>query len=301
MSFRLPGSAKRSGVGNAQRMNIATWLQEQGGIAHRKLAQQHGFSPKSVQLAARRGDIIRLNTKWICLGETDATARAAACAGGKISCVSLARERGWFIPEGIDTSLHLHMPPRGHTPSNAIAHWTEPLAPSSEFSLRTSVFDALAHIATCVRGEPAQVIWESAVRIELIAPEMLATIEFKSDVARYIVSKLEYASDSGLETMLLSRIRQWPVAVRQQVVLLGRPVDVVLGTHLVVQVDGYEFHQGSAQRTKDIAHDAALRLRGFTVFRFSYEQIMYRWHEVERILITAIAQQLHLAPELRAR
>jgi very-short-patch-repair endonuclease len=85
------------------------------------------------------------------------------------------------------------------------------------------------------------------------------------------------------------------VRVRQQVVLAGRPVDMLVGDRLVLQIDGYEHHSSSAQRAKDIAHDAELRLRGYTVLRFSYGQIVHDWVAVERRITRALAAGLHLA------
>ncbi|GAA2900711.1 hypothetical protein GCM10010455_25760 [Microbacterium esteraromaticum] len=78
--------------------------------------------------------------------------------------------------------------------------------------------------------------------------------------------------------------------------LAGHPVDFLIGTHLVVQVDGWSFHSSSADRTRDLAHDAELRLRGYTVFRYSYSQIIYDWNHVERTLAAAISRGLHLHP-----
>ncbi|GAA3632816.1 hypothetical protein GCM10022200_14760 [Microbacterium awajiense] len=57
----------------------------------------------------------------------------------------------------------------------------------------------------------------------------------------------------------------------------------------------YEFHSSSAQRGADIAHDAELRLRGYTVLRFSYHQVVRDRPGVERVIRRAVAAGLHLA------
>lgn len=75
--------------------------------------------------------------------------------------------------------------------------------------------------------------------------------------------------------------------------ILDHRVDLLIGDSLVVQIDGAS-HTG-AQRTADIAHDAQLALRGYTVLRFSYEQIMHRWHEVQQVIMDAVAQGKHVA------
>jgi very-short-patch-repair endonuclease len=88
----------------------------------------------------------------------------------------------------------------------------------------------------------------------------------------------------------------WGVRLRYQVQLAGHPVDFLIGTHLVIQIDGWGFHVSSADRTRDVRHDAELRMRGYTVLRFSYAQVIYRWWEVERIIAEAVSRGLHLAP-----
>ena len=88
-------------------------------------------------------------------------------------------------------------------------------------------------------------------------------------------------------------LRRRGVAVRQQAKIAGRFVDLLVGERLVLQIDGFAYHSSSAQRTSDIAHDAELRLRGFTVLRLSYAQIVHDWPGVERIIDRALAAGLH--------
>ena len=87
----------------------------------------------------------------------------------------------------------------------------------------------------------------------------------------------------------------WGLPIRQQIHLAGRPVDVLIGERLVVQIDGYAFHSSSAQRTRDVAHDAELRLRGYEVLRFTYAQVIHDWPSVERAISRAIAAGAHRA------
>lgn len=80
--------------------------------------------------------------------------------------------------------------------------------------------------------------------------------------------------------------------VVQQVWIAGKPVDALIGRRLVVQLDGYAFHSDSAQRRRDIAHDRTLIAMGYTVMRFSYQDVMHDWARVERELLSAIARGL---------
>lgn len=222
-------------------------------------------------------------------------------AGGRVACVSAARRRGWWVPPNADDSLHLHVKPGSAAdgiprPFAGRIHWTRPLAPPSRHSLIESVEDSLAHVAACLGREDALVVWESASRTEHVDPAALRLVRWRSVRARNIAEAVGGLSDSGLETILVTRLRAVGLVVRQQVVIAGRPVDGLVGERLVVQSDGWEFHSSAAQRRRDIAHDAELRLRGFTVLRFSYDQIVHDWATVERTVLRAVAAGLHLPP-----
>jgi very-short-patch-repair endonuclease len=64
----------------------------------------------------------------------------------------------------------------------------------------------------------------------------------------------------------------------------------------VIQIDGWAHHSSSTQRSKDISHDAELRLRGYTVLRFSYAQVVHDPAAVERAIRRALAAGLHDRP-----
>ena len=101
-------------------------------------------------------------------------------------------------------------------------------------------------------------------------------------------------SDSGLETLFIARLRGLPLRVRQQVRIDGHPVDALIGERLVVQLDGFAHHRAD-ERRRDLRADARLALRGYTVLRFDYQQVLFDWPFVEGAVLTAVAQGLHLA------
>ncbi len=258
-----------------------------------------GFTVRAIRTAAREGGVEIVRRRWLATIDAPPRLLTAARAGGRIACVSAARERGWWMPPGVDDRLHLSFAPgsasSGLAPDFAgRAHWTKPIAPVPRRSLLESVEDTLAHIATCLGREHAHVLWESATRLEKIDPAALRRVRWRSIAAREVAESIGGLSDSGLETIVVIRLRSHGLPVRQQIVLAGRPVDILIGRRLVVQSDGWEFHSSSSQRSADIAHDAELRLRGYTVLRFSYAQIVHGWDTVERTILRAVAAGLHL-------
>lgn len=282
-------------------MNTALddWLRAHDGIAHREDLLREGIPISHLRRAVRDGDARMIRRGWVAHPSARAELVTAAAAGGRVSCLSLARMRGWWIPEGLNNHIHLHMLPgsasAGLPPDwPGKLHWTKPIAPIGR-QLTATVEDALAQIAVCAAFDIALVLWESAAKKESLAADALRLVRWPSRVARELAEAVNGLSDSGLETLVVVPLRRWGVQLRQQVVLAGRPVDVLVGDRLVLQIDGYEHHASSAQRSKDIAHDAELRLRGYTVIRVSYGQVVHDWPAVERSIRRALAAGLHRA------
>ncbi|HWL78266.1 endonuclease domain-containing protein [Microbacterium sp.] len=138
-------------------------------------------------------------------------------------------------------------------------------------------------------------VWESALNKGLVDGRMLARIQWGSPRAAALAELATSLSDSGLETLFLSRISAFGLEVRQQVVLDGRRVDFLIGERLVVQLDGFAHHSTAHERRRDIEADARLALFGFTVLRFDWKQVIHEWSSVERTVLTAVAQGLHRA------
>jgi very-short-patch-repair endonuclease len=280
-------------------MEIDEWVVARGGIVARAVATEAGFTARAISTATRAGAVRVVRRRWLAAGTVSTDALTAARAGGLIACVSAARRRGWWMPPTADQRLHLRLAPGSASdgiprPFDGRVHWTKALAPASRHSLLESVEDTLAHVARCLTPENALVVWESAVRVERLDAPSLRSVRWGTPAARACAEAVGGLSDSGLETILTTGLRALGLSVRQQVVIAGRPVDSLIGRRLVIQTDGWEFHSSSSQRSADIAHDAELRLRGYTVFRFSYAQIVHDWPSVEATVRRAVAAGLHL-------
>lgn len=268
-----------------------------GSAAHRSELHAEGYSDARLRAAVRAGGVEVLRRAWFVSASASDDLREAARLGGRLTCVTLARQRGWWMPDGVDAGLHLHFPPgstgpRMSAPWPGVAHWTQPIVPLGR-ALVAAVEDALAHIAVCQPPDTALVLWEAASRIEMLSPEALRRVRWTTPAARELAAQVTGLSDSGLEVLFCTPLRRLRVQVRQQVVLAGKPVDVLVGRWLVVQLDGWAHHSSSAQRAKDIAHDAELRLRGYTVLRFAYAQVVHDRDSVLRTVRRALAAGLH--------
>ncbi|MGZ0711542.1 endonuclease domain-containing protein (plasmid) [Coraliomargarita sp. W4R53] len=277
-------------------MNIAEWLStKHQGVAHRQLALRAGFKLPTLRAAATAGSITVLRRTWLALPSASGDRADAAKHGARVACVSAARARGWWLPDDTCDGLHLGFAPHARSGKfEGVAHWTKPLAPGSIHDLIESPEDALAHVATCVDPEAAIVVWESAIRTEGLSVEALRAVSWISRAAQDCAARVNGLSDSGLETIMVVRLSGWGIPIRQQIVIAGHRVDLLIGERLIIQVDGFAHHSSSAQRSRDVAHDAELRLREYTVLRFTYAQVIHDWIYVERTIARAIAVGAHL-------
>lgn len=276
-------------------MSVSAFVDRHGGLSHRSRLLDAGFSPAGIRAAVRDGEVARIRRYWFASASAPPDLRLAAQATARLACVSAARHRGWWMPDG-EHGVHLHLHPHSASPTVAATmHWTQPLAPVPRDQLVESVEDTLEHIAGCLPRSQALVLWESALRVERRSPAELRRVRWRSIAARELAAEADALSDSGLETLFVRRVRPWGVPVRQQVSIAGHDVDLLLGERLVAQLDGFAHHSSTRERTRDLAHDRELVALGYTVLRFSYVEVVHRWPTVERALRRALAQGAHLA------
>lgn len=281
-------------------IDLPTWLHERGGIVRRQLAVASGHSPAVVRRWVSAGLVRSIRRTWLALPTLADDRVRAAEAGGRVACLSLARARGWWIPDEADAGLHISLAPHGRSDGligfDGTAHWSIPITAADPSLPIESTEDALDHIANCLPPEAAQTVWDSAVTRERLDVAALRMVSWRTPAARACAERATGLADSGLESIFVFRLSAWGVPFRQQVVIAGRPVDLLIGRWLVVQVDGHAFHSSSADRARDAAHDAELRLRGYTVLRFTYAQVLHDWPAVARTLSRVLATGAHLSP-----
>jgi very-short-patch-repair endonuclease len=276
-------------------MHLITWLNAQSGIAHSTDAARAGFTRYSIEAAVRAGAVQRVRRRWLATADAPADLRIAAGYGARLTCLSVAsRHSLWHLPDG---QTHLAVPPNaGHfAVGDHRAHWGGGPVGTPKYALVEPLENALVHVADCQPFENALVVWESAMNKGLVHPDYLAGLTLRSAAARRIRTASSSLSDSGIETIPRARLERIGIRMRQQVVLDGHPVDGLIGDRLVLQIDGFSYHGAPEQRRRDIAGDRRLTLRGYTVLRFDYKQILFEWATVEAEILAAMARGLHLA------
>ncbi|MFT4235312.1 MAG: type IV toxin-antitoxin system AbiEi family antitoxin domain-containing protein [Microbacterium sp.] len=274
-------------------MDIESALRRHGGVARMPTLRAEGVSERAIRAALKTGELIRPRNGWVARHDADRVLVRAAATGVVITCVSQARRMDIWT---LDTApmWHVAAPTNGKLRGavRAHIHWAAPVVPRHPDALVDLIENVLAIVAVCQPYEHALAIWESAIRRELITLAEMRRFNLGPDARRILDTAMPF-SDSGLESIFIPRLRWLRVLLRQQIMISGRRVDLLIGDRLVVQIDGG--HHVGPQRDADIAHDAKLKLLGYHVIRVSYMQIMNDWATVQDIIARAVAQGLHLA------
>lgn len=268
-------------------------LRTRGGVGRVRDLRAAGASQHVLRRLKETGAITTIRQGWVALPDADPQLRGAVARGVVLSCVTAAKRHGLWVPE--KSPLHVAAPPhaaRIQTPPKVVVHWSKPIVPRPPGASVDELVNTLALVAQCQPFETALVIWESAMNKRMVDGACLRAFDLPP-AARELLERARPFADSGLETIFVSRLRWMKVRLLPQAWVVDRQVDLLIGERLVIQIDGAT-HTG-AQRTSDIAHDAELVLRGYHPLRFSYEQVMDRWHEVQAVIMEAVAQGKHLA------
>lgn len=267
------------------------------GAQRTSVLVEQGVPRVSIEHALRTGLVMRPSRGWVALPNTDEQLLSAARHHVVLSCVTQARRLGLWVKDPPE-QMHVAAPYRGAKvrATEFRVHWRVPLIPRPPFTLQDPIEDVLHQVAYCLPREDAIVIWESALNKRMTDALYLANLPLGRR-ARQLLSDCTPFSDSGLETLVCSRLRWLRIPLRQQIYIEGHRVDVLIGKRLVVQLDGA--HHTGRQRDLDMAHDATLMRRGYNVLRFSYAQVMHHWEEVQGAILEAIAQGAHsLSPAM---
>lgn len=263
-----------------------------GGVVRSASLIAAGIPKAAIAETVRSGRLERIRRVWVTHPSVDPDLKAAARHGVVLTCITQARRLGLWVLD--HDRPHVGAPPHAGNVAvpAATVHWHKPVVPRHPDALVDPIENVLVLVALCQPYEAALAVWESALRQRLVEPEALARMRLPA-AARELLEQASPWSDSGLETFVVPRLRWLRLPLRRQIWIAGHRVDLLIGDRLVLQIDGG--HHVGAQREEDIAHDAALRLLGYHVIRVGYAQVIDRWHDVQDLIMRAVAQRLHLA------
>lgn len=266
-------------------------------------AELHAVGLTRSQLARliREGHLWRARQGWYVTRGTAPAVVQAVRVGGVLTCArALEAHALWSAPQaGVHVRVH-HSSCRLRTPRDsrlrltehpdpsAVVHWSPDSADSSR--IVAGPLDALDDYFACVDRDHALGALDSLIRLDRRRASALCD--------RFGVREwegIDGGCESGIETIFYVRMLRLGVFPRRQVTLpgVGR-VDFLFGRSLVVEVDGRTFHDLEASFESDRSRDAAVSHGGRRSLRFSHDQVLNRWVEVERAVLAALARGDHL-------
>ncbi len=271
---------------------LVPWIVAHGGAAHSSVLRTAGFTVHTMRTAVGTGAVERVRRSWLVVPGVAPDLRRAVDVGGRLTCLSAARRAGLWTPDHPDVHVAV-APTASRLDADGLRlHWSAGPAPVGPATAVDPVLNILFHTARCVPMAEAAAVWESAVRTRLVEAAMLERVQWRSEPARALAAAASALSDSGIETRFVQLMREIGLRAAQQVWLDGHRVDALIGSRLVVQLDGFAHHQ-AADRRRDLRADARLALLGYTVLRFDYVQILFHPEEVQAVVRDAVAQGLH--------
>ncbi|MBB5633834.1 very-short-patch-repair endonuclease [Cryobacterium mesophilum] len=288
-------------------MPLSDEIRSCGGLAATHELLDRGYTQRTLGYATATGHIIRVRQGWYCLPDTDIALQEAVRVGGRLSCVSGAEHHSLWVRR--TTKLHVDVIPtasrlRSRTDKRirlatldspmTVVHWDDAHSPGTRFAL--SARECLRRMTACRPPEEVIAAVDSALRLGLISPQEWADdIRPLSPRLRRLLARVDARSESIIESITRFRLNYagYEPHVQVKVPGVGR-VDLVFGTRLVIELDGWEYHADRERFEADRRRDARLSARGYRVLRFSYRQVMDSWSEVRAAIVAAVARGDHL-------
>lgn len=286
-------------------LDIPAEISRLGGAAKAIELLAAGATRGTIRRALRAGLTVRPRKGWYVLPATPPAVRAATRVGGRATCVTALRELGVWVTDRhqlIHVAVHrstsqlrsvAHAGVRQTHLPDAVVHWRDTAKPRDAVGSRLvePPITALVDARDCLSSEDLFASAESARRLRLVSPEQWAALMKRMPRAvRRILATAGDKSESGLESLAVFRLRRRRLRVRQQVQIGMDRVDLLIGTRLVVELDGAGFHD----RYADYRRDARLTAAGYIVLRFDYDQVLYEWESVMRAIGAVVARGAHV-------
>ncbi len=254
--------------------------------------ERAGWGERRRSALVRSGHLVRVRRGYYALPTTPAPVLEAVRMGGRLGCISAARELGVWAAEADTTHIALdpHASRVRWSGRPAVVHWVHTVDDRRASIHCVSIIDALVQIVRCQPGYVAVASIDSALNLGLIDQDDLRVIATALPLAlRGCVSRADHRSMSGLETIVRLLALDAGLHVEPHVRFAGVGVtDLVIEGCVVVETDGRDFHETTEFQRRDFARDAALVRHGYTVLRFNYRQVVHESSDVLATIVSAL-------------
>lgn len=249
-----------------------------------------GISKRRVAAAVVDGRLLVVRRGHYAITGTPPDLVRAARVGGLATATTASAELGLWTPP--DTRLHVAMPrgigrlrdpddPQRPLPrrSDVCIHWTDGLGSTDLPRRIVPTVLLLEHALRDLPPAMALTVVDSALHHRMLRPDGLRSLIAALPARLAAVARCaDASSESGLETITRYLLRLAGLRVETQVSVagLGR-VDLLVEGHVIVELDGWEFHGDEKAFENDRRRDAVAAVGRYRVLRFTYSQVMYDW------------------------
>lgn len=158
-----------------------------------------------------------------------------------------------------------------------------------------SPIECLTHLVGCQPPEVVTATADSALnRDPLLIEPWQDLVRMSARALQPWLSRVDGVCESGTESLFWFRMSPLDLPMRRQVRIAGvGRVDFLIGSKLVIEVDSAKYHTDPKAYEEDRRRDARLSAMGYRVLRFTYDQILNRWAEVEAAVLASIIRGDH--------
>jgi len=287
-------------------MNLAIDITSLGGLAATFELHALGWTKRQLTAAVHSGEIIRVRQGWYATASTATANQQAVRVGGRLTCASGAHALGlWLYPPAklhvavVQSSSRLRNPHdktkrlARHPDASTIVHWTDRHATSNRYV--ASVRQILSDMVWCYSPEIVVAAVDAALHARMIRlADWLADTAPLPRRLRNLLRRVDGASQPFLESITRFRLSMLGIRARLQVHVSGvGHVDLVIGSKLVIELDGWNYHKDRDQFEEDRRRDTRLAVLGYRVLRFTYRQLMHRWSVVRASIEACMSRGDH--------
>ena len=274
-----------------------------GGILTRTQLCDAGASDRAITSLIGNSQIIRARTnRYVPADTLDALLRAARL-GGRATASTLFAALGAWQPAD-DNTIHIAIP----------YHFDSPPRPHKGFRVHRShepgvllyepLDSAIAHLVRATSRANALAVLDSVIERNIASMDVVssALTRHGTDAALQILRLLDPGAGSGVESMFRDLLHSLRISYRTQVPIGRYRVDFLLGTRLVVEIVGEQYHGGTEAFEYDAARELFLQTMGYQVVRITARQVMAHLSDVREAILAMVRRGQHVygpTPELR--
>lgn len=274
-------------------------LRRLGGVATRGRLLEV-TTRRRLEAAVRQGAVVRVARGRYALPGLDEARRRATELSGVLALRSAALAHGWALKEqpGVpEIAVPAGRRIVAERREDVRMLWTD-LADDMVEHGTTTPWRTVVDCARRLPFDEALAVADSALRSGSVTGADLVAITVRGAGAaavRRVVQAADARAANPFESVLRALCLDAGLAVEPQApVQLGRetvhPDLVVRAPSWAIEADSWTFHTGRRAHRRDCARYNALGLAGWTVFRFTWEQVMHEQAYVRWVLARLAAQ-----------